>query len=170
MILLDRTQKIKIHNILSRLPNAKAIIIGSPDYPEIKGRANFYQIKSGVFITVEAEGLPRKTDFCDSNIFALHIHEGSSCTGNSEDAFADTGKHYNPDNCPHPAHAGDLPPLFGNNGYAYMSVFTNRFSVDEIVGRTIVIHALPDDFTTQPSGNSGEKIACGRIVYYRRHM
>ena len=40
---------------------------------------------------------------------------------------------------------------------------TDRFFVDEIIGKTIIIHAHLDDFTTQPSGNSGEKIACGEI-------
>jgi Cu-Zn family superoxide dismutase len=53
--------------------------------------------------------------------------------------------------------------LFGNQGFAFMTVLTNRFSVDEIAGRTVVIHRSPDDFTSQPSGNSGPKIACGQI-------
>ncbi|MCX7614928.1 MAG: superoxide dismutase family protein, partial [Clostridiales bacterium] len=65
--------------------------------------------------------------------------------------------------CNHPGHAGDLPPLFGNYGHAFMAVFTGRVSVSEIIGRTVIIHASPDDFTTQPSGNSGKKIACGQI-------
>ena len=45
-----------------------------------------------------------------------------------------------------------------------MSVLTDRFSVSDILGRTLVIHISPDDFTTQPSGNSGKKIACGQIL------
>lgn len=40
---------------------------------------------------------------------------------------------------------------------------TDRFKVDDVIGRTVIIHDKPDDFTTQPSGNSGEKIACGII-------
>jgi len=71
--------------------------------------------------------------------------------------------HYNPDNLPHPYHSGDMPPLFGNDGTAFSVFLTNRFKIDEIIGRTVVIHAQPDDFTSQPSGNSGEKIACGII-------
>ncbi len=58
---------------------------------------------------------------------------------------------------------GDLPPLIENNGYAYMSVLLNKFSINEIIGKTVIIHDMPDDFTTQPSGNSGTKIACGVI-------
>lgn len=44
-----------------------------------------------------------------------------------------------------------------------MAFTTDRFSVEEIVGKTIIIHSNVDDFTTQPGGNSGEKIACGVI-------
>ena len=44
-----------------------------------------------------------------------------------------------------------------------MNFLTDRFTLKEIIGRTVVIHSMPDDFTSQPSGNSGEKIACGVI-------
>jgi len=57
-----------------------------------------------------------------------------------------------------------LIPLFSNSGYAWSSFLTNRFTVDQIIGRTVIIHSDPDDFTTQPSGNSGKKIACGEII------
>lgn len=59
---------------------------------------------------------------------------------------------------------GDLPPLIENNGYAYMQVLINKFKIKDILGKVIIIHDSPDDFTTQPSGNSGIKIACGKIV------
>jgi len=57
-----------------------------------------------------------------------------------------------------------LPPLYENNGYAYMSVLINKFKVKDIIGKTVIIHESPDDFTSQPSGNSGKKIACGVVV------
>ena len=44
-----------------------------------------------------------------------------------------------------------------------MKVLSNRFSIEEIIGRTVIIHNAPDDFRTQPSGNAGMKIACGVI-------
>lgn len=56
-----------------------------------------------------------------------------------------------------------MPPLFENNGYAYLSFLTNRFQIKDIVGKTVIIHDMPDDFKTDPSGNSGTKIACGII-------
>ena len=63
----------------------------------------------------------------------------------------------------HPFHSGDLPSLLENNGYAYMTVLTNRFKIADIIGKVVIIHDSPDDFTSQPSGNSGMKIACGII-------
>jgi len=81
----------------------------------------------------------------------------------SNDSFPLSGTHYNPGECEHPHHAGDLPPLFGCNGYA-MSVFlTDRFLVDDVIGKTLIIHDRPDDFKTQPAGDAGEKMACGVI-------
>ncbi len=71
--------------------------------------------------------------------------------------------HYNPGGCEHPRHAGDLPPLFGNDGAAVSLFLTSRFSVEDVIGKTVIIHDSPDDFTTGPSGNAGEKIACGVI-------
>lgn len=143
---------------------AAAKIRGSCKYPEICGTVTFRQNCGGVLVTADIHGLPRGECVCDRKIFALHIHSGSSCTGNSADCFADAGTHFNPCSCEHPSHAGDLPPLFSNNGGAYMSVLTDRITVDDIIGKTVIIHSMPDDFTTQPSGNSGEKIACGVII------
>jgi Cu-Zn family superoxide dismutase len=60
-------------------------------------------------------------------------------------------------------HAGDLPPLLACNGEAYLAVLTGRFRVKDVMGKTVVIHSRPDDFRSQPSGDAGEKIACGVI-------
>ncbi|MDD3193622.1 MAG: superoxide dismutase family protein [Oscillospiraceae bacterium] len=139
--------------------SATAQLGGSPAYPNIRGTVRFAQTEAGVLVTAEVFHLPDDPP----GIFAFHIHEGTQCSGNAEDPFADAGGHYNPGGQPHPYHAGDLPPLFGNHGYAYLSVFTNRFTVREIIGRVVIIHAMPDDFISQPAGNAGAKIACGQI-------
>lgn len=144
-------------------PHAEAIIAGGSDYPDISGRVRFYQIAYGVIVVAELIGLPLSTQKCKDPIFAFHIHEGGSCAGNSEDEFADSGMHYNPMSCPHPYHAGDMPPLFGADGMAFSAFLTDRFDVKDIIGRTVIIHDAPDDFTTQPSGNAGKKIACGVV-------
>lgn len=154
---------------LRHLPVAVADIRGSEYYPDIQGMASFYQTPQGVLVKAEVYGLPVFEGFCEKPIFAFHIHEGGSCSGNATDYFADAGAHYNPYNCLHPYHAGDLPPLLGVGGMAYSIFLTDRFTAEEIIGKTIIIHDMPDDFSTQPSGNSGAKIACGEIVATRRN-
>ena len=148
---------------LRRIPDARAIIEGSAKYPGLTGVVRFYQTRRGVLVFAEVSGLPEMAETCGNGIFGFHIHSGGSCTGDSADPFADALAHYNPGDCPHPAHAGDLPPLFSNHGHAFQVFLTDRFTVREIIGRTVIVHSKPDDFTTQPSGNAGSKIACGRI-------
>ena len=142
---------------------AKANIKGGNAYPNIKGIVTFKQTKKGVLLTARIENLPTTNNKCSGRFFGFHIHNGTSCTGNLKDEFANAGTHYNPDNCPHPYHSGDLPPLIENNGYAYTSVLLNKFKIKDIIGKVVIIHDMTDDFTTQPSGNSGTKIACGKI-------
>lgn len=151
-------------SMLRQAPQALAVIRGSASYPDIQGNVLFYQLTGTVLVVAEIIGLPTTQEQCSSPIFGFHIHDGNECSGNREDFFADAGMHYNPQNCPHPYHAGDLPPLFGNEGYAFCTFMTNRFSVSEVIDKTIIIHENPDDFTTQPSGHAGEKIACGKII------
>lgn len=150
-------------SVLRQRPHAAAVMMGSRLYPEIHGSVQFYQTAYGVLVAVEVLGLPASNSLCDLQVFGFHIHEGEQCSGNENDSFADVMAHYNPNDCLHPFHTGDLPPLFGNHGYAYMVVLTERFTVDEILGKTIIIHSEPDDFITQPAGNAGKKIACGEI-------
>lgn len=143
---------------------ALADVSGSEKYPDINGRVVFKKKGEGVLVTAEIMGLPTEDGECNRKVFGFHIHEGESCSGNDTDPFLNVGGHYNPDECEHPSHAGDLPPLFENNGYAYLSLYTDRFTVSEIINRTVIIHSMPDDFKTQPSGDAGEKIACGKIM------
>ncbi len=145
-----------------RRNEAIAKVYGGRSHPLIYGKVFFRQTVSGVMITAQIYNLPRQNSN-DFGVFGFHIHEGGSCSGTSEDEFANAKAHFNPQGEQHPYHAGDLPPLFANEGYAFMQVLTDRFTVCDIIGKTIIIHSMPDDFETQPSGNSGDKIACGKI-------
>ena len=136
--------------------NAIARIHGNDEYPNIHGTVRFFQRCDGVLVEVQLSGLPPT----EAGFFAFHIHEGDSCLAKG---FPHTGGHFNPGNTGHPNHTGDLPPLLSNCGKAYMKVLTGRFCVEEIIGRTVMLHHDPDDFHTQPSGNAGMKIACGVI-------
>ncbi len=138
-------------------PAAVAKLRGDGEHPDLRGTVKFIPQCGGVLVIAEVSGLPES----EAGFFALHIHEGGDCCGRG---FPNTGGHYNPDNRPHPRHAGDLPPLLSCGGSAYLAVQTNRFRAEDIVGMTVVIHDKPDDFRSQPSGNAGGKIACG-VIY-----
>ncbi len=131
--------------------DAKAHIKGGKNYPNIDGTVTFKETKKGVLVTAKINGLPQSKTNCTGRFFGLHIHDGASCTGNATDEFANAKSHLNPTKCPHPFHMGDLPPLIENNGQAYMSVLINRFKIKDIMGKVVIIHDMPDDFTTQPS-------------------
>lgn len=144
-------------------PSAVAVINGNEKYPTVKGKVMFYDCSESVIVCAQITGLPKSDRKCSEPIFAFHIHSGTECTGNKADVFANTGGHFNPLDCPHPYHAGDMPPLFSVNGNAFLCFMTDRFKIKEVLGKTVIIHSKHDDFTTQPSGNAGEKIACGII-------
>ncbi len=158
----DITQAINV--LLSLGPTAYSEIHGSRFFPAINGCALFYPLSAGTLMAVHVIGLPHENSTCQKRFFGFHIHEGKGCTGNDTDPFADTGGHYNPGNCLHPHHAGDLPPLLGNNGEALTMFYIDSFLPEQVIGRTLIIHDMPDDFVSQPSGNSGIKIACGEIT------
>lgn len=137
-------------------PQAIAFINGKSTAPAISGTIKFYQMSNCVLVVADIRGLPRTA----SDFFGFHIHEGDNCGGPD---FSGSKRHYNPYATPHPKHAGDMPPLMLCGKMAYLSFMTDRFKVADIIGRTVVIHSMPDDFTSQPSGNAGQKIACGTI-------
>lgn len=140
----------------SARPDATAQIRGGADAPHLAGQIQFYQECGRVLVIARLSGFPgKKSDF-----FAMHIHNGETCSGTD---FSGTGGHYNPNEESHPDHAGDLPPLMSCHGKAFLAVRTERFRVCDIIGKTVVIHSAPDDFRSQPAGNSGTKIACGVI-------
>ncbi|MGN0571706.1 MAG: superoxide dismutase family protein [Candidatus Fimenecus sp.] len=155
-----------VHIASSHKPYAAAYVRGSEVYPDVAGRILFYPAgERGVLVVSNVRGLPISPEKCSYGIFAMHIHENGTCKDGATDAFLSAGGHYNPEVCPHPAHAGDLPPLFATeHGKAWNCILTDRFGLAEIIGRSVIIHRNPDDFKTQPAGNAGERIACGTIV------
>lgn len=157
----------QIFDFLSRaVPTASAILRGSENYPNLIGSIKFYQTNIGVFVVISVSGLPVSSEKCANRFFAIHIHNGAGCIGSTAEPFKDSGEHLNSENCPHPSHTGDMPPLLADDeGGAWSAFFINRYRVDNIVGMPVIIHSGADDFTTQPSGNSGSKIACGIIKF-----
>ena len=104
---------------------------------------------------------------------ALHVHEFGDCS--APDATS-AGGHFNPGQQPHgdratggPHHAGDIPnQTAGDNGEAVVDQALAGLEIasggaNDIVGKGVVVHAQADDYTTQPTGNAGGRIACGVI-------
>ena len=128
---------------------------GSP-----RGRAKIESIGGIDHMTVEGRDLPQ-------GAHGLHIHAIGRCDGPD---FASAGPHWNPgmkmhgrDN-PMGAHRGDLPNLLiGTDGRGTVSFDLPPGSADllDADGAAIIVHAGPDDYKTDPSGNSGARIACG---------
>lgn len=156
------TPRINFIQLLSyERPDAAAWITGNAEYPRLSGLVKFYRTSyDGILVEAEVFNLPNIEEQGSSNFYAMHIHDSGDCSDN----FGHTGNHYDSGQAPHPDHAGDLLPLMGNQGYAWSAFYDKRFTLDEIIGRSVIIHSGRDDFTSQPSGDSGTKIGCGVIT------
>ena len=154
-----------IHILEENQPQATAWVQGGDSFPEISGLVKFYETPyGGILIEAEIFNLPGITTQGSTNFYGIHIHEYGDCS----QGFSRTGEHYRSDDSLHPDHLGDLIPLMGYQGYAWTAFYDKRFQLRDILNRSIVIHQNRDDFTSQPSGDSGQKIACGIILGNRR--
>lgn len=149
--------------------SARATIRGGNLYPNIYGTVIFEEVKAGTLVTAKIWGLPlykpATVTSQSAGPFGFHLHESGICSiEDPNEPFASAGEHYNPKNQFHGNHAGDFPVLFSNDGYAMIKFFTNKFKVKDVIGRSVLIHENPDDYRSQPAGNSGKRIACG-VIY-----
>lgn len=150
---------------LNRVAVAYATISGAGG--EARGTAELWQdTDNKVHVSLQLHDLP-------PGDHGIHFHAVGLCDGSG--SFATAGAHYNPIGRQHGLlnsagpHAGDAPNLtVGADGRAQTSFTTDRVTLTDgsttlfdSDGSAIVIHAAPDDQTSQPSGNSGSRIACG---------
>lgn len=142
---------------------AFAHIKGSSKYPYLQGYAYFFAYLGGSALKVKVTGFPVTWD--PIRFHGFHIHQYGDCSGaDLPEPFPHTGEHYNPFEQPHGLHAGDLPPLPVSRGISLISFYTGAFKPEDVIGRSIVVHENADDFHTNPAGNSGLKMGCGKIV------
>ncbi len=128
---------------------------------QVSGMVGFNEIPGGLRLTADVKGLtPGEHGF--------HIHDSGDCS--AADGTSAKG-HYNPAGKMHghhdagDHHSGDMPNLTANaQGEAKVSVDIHGVKLGEVIGRSIVIHADPDDYKSQPAGNSGKRVACGTIL------
>ena len=128
------------------------------------GTVRFEQRGDDVQVTAQISGLKPNQEH------GFHVHEKGDCS--SGDGMSTAG-HFNPSGKPHGApegehHAGDLPALKADaGGRATASFVLHGVSLGagaaDLLGRGVIVHAAPDDYKTQPTGNSGARIACGVI-------
>jgi len=132
------------------------------------GVATLTEVPGGVRIVLEVKGLPPGAK-------GVHIHEVGKCDGPQ---FTSAGGHFNPEKKQHGTlnpqgpHAGDLPNItIDGSGNGRLETTSQRVtlaagpaSLFDADGSAVVVHAAPDDFRTDPTGNSGGRIVCGVIV------
>ena len=140
--------------------HASAVIIDSSG--NSVGTAKFTESATGtVHVNVKVSGL-------SAGLHGIHIHAVGACSP----TFGAAGPHHNPTLEPHGMHSGDLPNLIVNSAgegrlnakIHHVTLSTGPVSVFDADGSAIVIHADPDDFLTQPTGNSGARVACGVLA------
>lgn len=130
------------------------------------GTVRFVQRGNAVLVSGEIRGLKPNAEH------GFHVHEKGDCS--SGDGMS-AGGHYNPNARPHGRHgaaahhAGDLVSLRADaSGAASFSFESTGVSVGpgvaDIVGKGLIVHRDPDDYTTQPTGNAGPRLACAVIV------
>jgi len=129
----------------------------------VKGTVHFKKEARGVRVTGAFTGLAAGTH-------GFHIHEFGDC---SAPDFTSAGEHFNPTGNPHGAptdakrHEGDMGNVNatsdGNATIDYVDSHLHFDGAPSILGRGVIVHANPDDFKTQPTGNAGGRVACGVI-------
>ena len=133
---------------------------------KVSGTVSFVQSADKVTVRGEIRGLKPNAEH------GFHVHEKGDCS--SGDGMS-TGGHFNPTTRAHgnhgagEHHTGDLPAVKANGeGVATINFQSTTIRVGsgitDIVGKGLIVHRDPDDYTTQPTGNSGPRVACAVIV------
>lgn len=146
---------------------ATATLQGAPG-DGISGTVTFHATDDGVHLVAEVQGVD------GAGKHGFHVHENGQCDHEGEAHFTSAGGHFNPTGAEHacpptePRHAGDLGNIeVGANGSARMEMSTNLLSLsgpNSVVGKAIILHANEDDCKTQPTGNAGDRLACGVVT------
>lgn len=132
----------------------------------VSGSVRFEVRGSKVWVTAQVSGLKPNAEH------GFHVHEKGDC---SAPDGTSAGGHFNPGGKPHAhhgkedRHAGDMPNLRADaNGVARWSWESGLLAVGagaaNVIGRSVIVHRDPDDYASQPAGNSGPRLACGLIV------
>lgn len=131
---------------------------------KVVGTLKFMQHGDHVMVMADVSGLQ------PGQQHGVHVHDKGDCSApdgmSAAGHFNPTGKPHGPQEADH--HGGDMPALVADaNGRAKAQFHLTGVTVADgptsIVGRSVIVHKDPDDYKTQPTGNSGARIACGVI-------
>lgn len=150
------------------LETATATLQGAPGDTDFKGTVTFTPEGDGVRVVAHLEGVDQ------AGAHGFHVHETGECThGEGDKHFTSAGGHFNPAGVEHacpptePRHAGDLGNIEVTNGTGHAEISTNLLSLsgpNSVVGKAIILHAKADDCKTQPTGDAGDRLACGVVT------
>ena len=147
-------------------PKAHAVLTGASG-KTVTGDINLAPTGDGVMLTGTVDGLAPNSEH------GFHVHEKGDCS--AVDASS-AGGHFNPDNTKHgnptsgEHHLGDMPNIVSDAmGHAEVSATILGATLGDggahdLMGKAIIVHDKPDDYTSQPSGNAGARVACGVIM------
>jgi Cu-Zn family superoxide dismutase len=145
-------------------PKSAMSEIHSDKLDAVKGTIKIEDMPDKYKITTDISGLKPQSKF------GFHIHQNGVCEGPD---YKTAGNHFNPHHMPHgkpgkeTKHTGDLGNLVTDaNGESKQVIEVLKKEgdqFDQFINKSVLIHAKVDDLKTQPSGNSGDRIACGLI-------
>jgi Cu-Zn family superoxide dismutase len=137
---------------------------GAPTDSDFAGTLTITPEGNGVRIVADVAGVDK------DGKHGLHVHENGQCEhGEGDKHFTSAGGHFNPGNAEHacpptdPRHAGDLGNIDISGGKGHLELTATNLTADQLNGKAIILHAGEDDCKTQPTGNSGDRIACGVV-------
>lgn len=146
--------------------DAMVVELAPTEGSEVSGTVRLAAGPTGVRLTGRITGLAPESEH------GFHVHEKGDCS--APDASS-AGPHFNPEDQPHGApssmkrHLGDMPNIKADaSGAAAIDLTIERATLDadganSLMGRGLIVHADPDDYESQPSGNAGARLACGAI-------
>lgn len=146
-------------------PAMTVSLTGAPTDTDFAGTVTIHPEGTGVHIVADVAGVD--TD----GKHGIHVHENGMCDHEGEGGqhFTSAGSHFNPAGVEHacpptdPRHAGDLGNIEVTGGIGHLELSVPNLTANQLNGKALILHAGEDDCKTQPTGNAGDRLACGVV-------